>query len=290
MHQAVQSNRINSCDVRKSMAERLSCRTASGASRPNGSKTPGIVSMQADIASSKPGNEFILDLKKIIYVWQQRNKETMSKRKGYVIEKIADMDNLIDADKKAQAGGKAKKSRYIRRHNANKDRELKNLQEMILGLRPWPEITYSPMTVKNDHGKDRDVARQHFYPWKILQHAIMNVIGDDVYKNLIADSFACVPGKGLHYGVKRLRMMLRRYPEYRYFWKTDYKKYYQSIPHEVTRMNLERRFKDKRFIELMETTILSYTPDEDIIKQLEDAAEKTEKRFANRGKYKSATG
>lgn len=225
----------------------------------------------------------LTDLKKIVYGKNEKRTQ-MPKRKGYIIEQIADMDNLRAADKEAQAGGKAKKNRYIRRHNERAEEDLIELRRMILE-EDWPEVVYSKMVVHNDNGKDRDIARQHFYPWKILQHAIMRVIGLDIYRNLIADSFACVPGKGLHYGVKRLKMMLRRYPEYRYFWKSDCKKYYQSIPHCVLKTNLERKYKDKRFIRLMEITILSYTPEPDILSQLEDEYKRTEERFAHRGKH-----
>ncbi len=230
-----------------------------------------------------------MDLKKIM-MYGNKQKIQMPKRKGYVIERIADMDNLELAVKKSQAGGKVKKSRYIRRFNEHKEELLKDLQMMILGLKPWPEITYSNLTVHNNNGKDRDVARQHYYPWKILQHAVMNVIGEDIYKNLIADSFACVPGKGLHYGVKRLKMLLRRYPGYRYFWKVDNKKWYQSIPHDGLNKSLERKYKDKRFLKLMDEIILNYISEDDIIELLEDEYRKTEKRFANRGEYKPATG
>ena len=208
----------------------------------------------------------------------------MPKRKGYIIEQIADIDNLRAADKMAQAGGKAKRNRFIRRHNARAEEDLKELQRMILE-EDWPEVTYSKLIVHNDNGKDRDIARQNFFPWKILQHAIIRVIGLDIYRNIIADSFACVPGKGLHYGVKRLKKMLRKNPEYKFFWKADYKKYYQSIPHDVLKTNLERKFKDRRFIRLMEITILSYTPEQDVLDSLEYERNRTEKRFANRCKH-----
>ena len=212
----------------------------------------------------------------------------MPKRKGYIIEQIADIDNLRAADKMAQAGGKAKRNRFIRRPNARAEEDLKELQRMILE-EDWPEVTYSKLIVHNDNGKDRDIARQNFFPWKILQHAIIRVIGLDIYRNIIADSFACVPGKGLHYGVKRLKKMLRKNPEYKFFWKAEYKKYYQRIPHDVLKTNLERKFKDRHFIRLMEITILSYTPEQDVLDSLEYERNRTEKWFANRGKYQPAS-
>ena len=211
----------------------------------------------------------------------------MPKREGFIIEQIADMANLRAANKEAQANGKAKKNRFIRRHNANLEANLSELQRMILE-EDWPEVVYSPMVVNNDHGKKRKVDRKNFYPWRILEQAIIRVVGIKIWNDLIVDSFACVPGKGLHYGVKRLKKMLRKYPEYKFFWKTDYKKYYHGIPHGLLKEKLESKFKDKRFIRLIEITLLNYSPDPETIEEIEDEYRKTEKRFAHRGKHKSA--
>ena len=41
------------------------------------------------------------------------------------------------------------------------------------------------------------------YKRQILHHAIMRVIEEDVYRNLIYDTSACIKGKGLHFGVRR---------------------------------------------------------------------------------------
>lgn len=197
----------------------------------------------------------------------------MPKRVGYILEKIADMDNLRAADKMAQAG-KAKKNRHIRRHNERAEEDLKALREMILTLQ-FPEPNYTPLIVHNDSGKTRHIDKQRYFPWRILHHAIMRVVGPDIYKSMIADSFACVEGKGLHYGVKRLKMMLRRYPEYRWFWKTDYKKYYQSIPHDRILESFRRKFKDERFIRLMEIAILNYDSGQEIIDILDEEQRQT---------------
>lgn len=51
----------------------------------------------------------------------------------------------------------------------------------------------------------------------------MRVIEEDVYRNLIYDTSACIKGKGLHFGVRRMKRFLHRYPEYKWFVKTDFK-------------------------------------------------------------------
>lgn len=190
----------------------------------------------------------------------------MPKRYGHIIEKIADMDNLREADAEAQKG---KKNRHIRRHNMRQEEELKELRRMILEL-DLPDPKMTTVMMKADSGKVREIVKQPYYPYRILHHAIMRVIAPIIYPNLIYDTFSCVPKKGLHFGVRRMKMMLRRYPEYKWFWKTDYKKFYQSIPHEVMISALERKFKDKRFIELMRLLISQYETGDDIKQQLQD--------------------
>ena len=204
----------------------------------------------------------------------------MPKRIGHIFEQIADMDNLRAADKEAQAG-KVKKNRYIRRHNLRAEEDLRMIREMILTLN-FPDPGFSDMVVHNDSGKERKIARQNYVPWRIVHHAIMRVIGPDLYRNLIADTFSCVPGKGIHYGVKRVKMMLRRYPEYKYFWKADYKKYYQSIPHEVAMQALRRKYKDERFLKLVEIAIFNYDSGQVILDMLDDERQKRSARSAHR--------
>ena len=69
----------------------------------------------------------------------------MVKRKGHILEQIAAWDNLVAADKEAQAG-KVKKNRHIRRHNLHQKEDLERLQRMILTL-DFPKPDYTEMEV-----------------------------------------------------------------------------------------------------------------------------------------------
>lgn len=210
-----------------------------------------------------------------------------AKRAGCVIERIADIENLRLADKEAQSG-KVKKNRYIRRHNEHAEQDLRELQLMILTL-DFPPCEYDFMDVVSDAGKTRHIAKQKYHPWRILAHAIMQVIGPYLYGSFIHDTFACIKGKGIHFGVKRMKMMLRRYPEYTWFWKSDYKKYYLSIDHDVLLEALRRKFKDELFIRLMVIAVFTYESADDITEEL--YAEETKKeRIAHRRLLQSAAG
>lgn len=207
------------------------------------------------------------------------------KRDGWVMERIADINNLREADRDAQ-DGKVKKNRFIRRHNEHREENLRALQLMILTLN-FPEPDYTVMSIVSDAGKERDIVKQKYFPWRILHHAIMKVIEEDVYKNLILDTSACIRGKGLHFGVKRMKMFMRRYPEYKWFVKTDFKKFYQSIPHEAVLNVLRRKYKDERFIKLIDISILSYDSGEKLIEILKNE-EFRKKRCTDWGVHKPA--
>lgn len=192
------------------------------------------------------------------------------KREGYVVDRLALMSNLRKADAEAQAG-KLKENRGIRRHNQRAEKDLRLLQKMILTLQ-FPPAHYVIMERKTDAGKIREIAKQRYFPWRILHHDIMIVLGERLYSSLIMDTFACIKGKGLHFGVKRIKKFIRLNPNYRWIWKTDFKKYYQSIPHEVIRAGLESKVKDAAFIMLVVITLFSYESSAVIEELLEEEA------------------
>lgn len=191
------------------------------------------------------------------------------KREGCIIEKMASMWNLQAADDEAQKGKKTRTvkrrgktirvlHRHIRRHNERREQELRALQMMILTL-DFPECKFSLEKVKTDAGKVRIIAKQDFYPWRILQHAILRVIEPKAYASIIPGSFACIKGRGLHYGVRLLKRQLRRHPELKWMWKTDFKKFYPSIPHELMEREFSALFKDAHFIALVRLVLLTTT-------------------------------
>lgn len=214
----------------------------------------------------------------------RRNGGKLPKRQGFVVERLALMENLREADREAQ-DGKVRINRHIRRHNQHAESDLRQLQLMILTLE-FPPANYTTMKFKSDAGKVRDITKQRYFPWRILHHDMMLVIGPVLMRYLIYDTFACIKGKGLHFGVKRMKMMLRRYPEYKYFVKTDYKKFYQSIPHELIVRELRKRFKDEHLFKLIDIALFSYDSGDEFEQILCD--EERKKRCSNRSLYKSA--
>lgn len=204
------------------------------------------------------------------------------KRESYVVERIATIDNLRAASDRA-AKGKSRK-RYVRLHMRNQEAELRQLQLLIL-TQSLPPVEFKTDTILSDANKKRDIIKKHFYPWHILDHAIMQVIGPKMVHYLIYDSVACIKGKGLHFGVGRIKRAFRDYPEMQWYWKCDMKKFYQSLSHELIRHRIKRIVKDKNFGYLLEHAILYYESPEYIINQI--AKERQTIRHINRRLPKS---
>lgn len=204
----------------------------------------------------------------------------MVKRKGYIIEKVADMDNLRNAAREAQRN-KNPRNDSIVAFNANPEPKLQALREMILTLN-FPETQYRHKELQNDYGKVRSLCYEDYYPWNVLQYAIMRVIGRDVFSGIVYDSFSCVPGKGTHWGVKRLKMFLRRYPEFKWRVQCDGRKYYFSLPHYIILQRFSRKYKDKKFLKLLEVAVLKFESGPEYMNIFEDEIEKRDKRSKHR--------
>ncbi|MGH9847015.1 MAG: RNA-directed DNA polymerase, partial [Blastocatellia bacterium] len=69
---------------------------------------------------------------------------------------------------------------------------------------------------------------------------------------MIADTFACRPGKGTHAAVRRAQAFARGH---RYYLQCDVRKYFPSISHDVLKALLRRQIKDARVVELLDRII-----------------------------------
>lgn len=207
----------------------------------------------------------------------------MPKRKGYILEQVADINNLRAAADDSQKGGKASRNPYIREFNEHREQRLLELQTMILTL-TFPEPNYRVTKRKVDCGKTRDIVLADYFPWHVLDHAIMRVIEKDITDSLVTDSCACIKGKGLTFGVQRVKKALRLF-DGQFFVKTDFKKFYESIEHRIVMRELSRRYKDRKFLTLVDKFVLNYQSNVE-----KDLRNERRKRTANRTLYKPAVG
>jgi hypothetical protein len=85
----------------------------------------------------------------------------------------------------------------------------------------------------------------------VVQHAIYAVVGTIFDRTFIDQSFACRVSKGTHKAADYAQASLQASDRTRYTLKLDIRKFFYRIDRSVLRGLIERKIKDRRFVDLM---------------------------------------
>ena len=144
--------------------------------------------------------------------------------------------------------------------NADEDKYLYEIQKMLINH----TFKTSEYTIfkKKDTGKERTIFKLPYYPDRIVQWAIIQVIEPYLLKYFTLDTYSAIPGRGIHYGVKKIKKQMRYHKDdCRYCLKLDVRKFYPSIDRDVLKQQYRRMFKDPELLWLIDEIIDS--PPED---------------------------
>lgn len=187
------------------------------------------------------------------------------KRYGNLYEKICSMDNLKLAHKHARKG----KGWYeeVKEVNANEEYYLKLLQDMLLN-HTYKTSEYETF-MKKDGQKERMIYKLPYFPDRICQWAILQVIEPYLMRNFIPNTYSAIPKRGIHAAYKDVRKAIDTdIKGTQYCLKLDAKKYYPSINHNVLKAKFRRLFKDADLLWLLDEIIDSIATAD--IKNLQD--------------------
>lgn len=134
----------------------------------------------------------------------------------------------------------------------NKDKYFKLLKDMLINK------TYvcSPydMFIKNDKGKKREIFKLPFFPDRIIQHAIMQVLELIWKSTLISHTFQSIKGRGVHLCLKHIRKAVQ-IDGMKYCLQLDIRKFYPSINNELLKLVIRRKIKCKDTLEILDVII-----------------------------------
>ncbi len=91
---------------------------------------------------------------------------------------------------------------------------------------------------------------------RVVHHATSNIIEPYIDRMLIYDTYACRKEKGSHKARSRAKKFCQKYP---FYFKTDIRKYFDSIPHASLKECLSCYFKDSDLLWLCDKIISSYS-------------------------------
>ncbi|TAN43691.1 MAG: RNA-dependent DNA polymerase [Nitrospirae bacterium] len=168
------------------------------------------------------------------------------KRYGNLFSQITSFENLYAASRKARKGKRFKDN--VMAFERNIEDELFRLQDELLSK------TYKPGTYREFSIYERKPRKISAAPYRdrIVHHALCNVIEPVFEKTFIFDSYACRKGKGTHAAVDRFTEFCRKN---RYVLKTDIKKYFPSIDHEILFAKIKRKIKCRDTLWLIKAII-----------------------------------
>lgn len=180
---------------------------------------------------------------------------------------ICSMDNLYRAYQNAKSGkGWYKEVKQIEKRPFY---YLAGLQYMLKN-HLFKTSEYE-IFILNEGKKKRDVYKLPFFPDRIAQWAILQVIEPFLVANMTTDTYSAIPGKGIQPIVNDLRgcyktkiidgkkksvwvpsILLSDEENTRYCYKIDLHHYYQSINHEVLKQKFRKVFKDPELLWLLD--------------------------------------
>lgn len=172
------------------------------------------------------------------------------KRTGNIYHKIYDMNNLILADKKARKGKRYQKGIM------DFDKDVKNnlvKLHFLFRNREYKTSKYFNFQIKED--KIRDISRLPYFPDRIGQHAIANIIEPILTTTFTSDTYSAIKGRGLHKASYAVRSTLNKNKFLKYCLKLDIKKFYPSISNKILKQLIRKKIKDIDVLKLLDEII-----------------------------------
>lgn len=179
---------------------------------------------------------------------ERRGWLIMGKRYNHLIERIASIDNLREAYRKT-ALNKTQSFGYLEFREYDEVNLLRIREAILAGA--WKQGEYRQFTVFEP--KARLISALDFKD-RLVQHALVNVVGDIFDSVLMPNTFACRVGLGTHAGVRYVQSQLRK-TEATHFLKTDYSKFFPSVDLSVLHRMIENKISCTRTMDLIRTMV-----------------------------------
>lgn len=167
------------------------------------------------------------------------------KRLGNIYDSIISTDNLLLAHKNASKG-KSKQRGVI----TFKKRLYANIEALHQELKLCQYISPDYKTFTIYEPKEREI---FVLPYKdrVIQHAILQKIGEMFRRNLTVNTYSCIVGRGIHLAMNNIKKYFKDKEGTQYCLKFDIQKFYPSVDHDILKSMLLRKIKDNKLIKLL---------------------------------------
>lgn len=169
------------------------------------------------------------------------------KRYGNLFEKICNEENIRLAHQNARRG----KSFYneVKMVDSDIDRYVGEIKQMLES--ETFKCSHYEIFERKCGKKIREIYKLPYYPDRIIQHAIIQVLEPIWMTMFINDTFSCIKGRGIHYAASRVKKAMRDENGTKYCLKIDIKKYYPSIDNDILKAILQKKIKCQKTLDLL---------------------------------------
>ena len=178
---------------------------------------------------------------------------------------ICDYDNIKLAHENASRGkGFYKEVQMV---NKDPDKYLKHIQYLLM-THQFKTSKYE-IFERNEHDKVRKIYKLPYYPDRIVQWAILQIIGPIMERNFIFDTYSSIKGRGPLLCMQRIHKAAYYHyknnsDDMQFYLKLDVRKFYPSINHDILKQKYANLFKDDELLDLIYEIIDSVTPEEGV--------------------------
>lgn len=177
------------------------------------------------------------------------------KRIGNLYALIYDIDNLRLADKKASRGKSNQKG--VIEHNKIKEENLQTLHEKLKN-KTYETSPYTTFEIFEP--KRRLIYRLPYWPDRICHHAILNILEPIFLSTFTANTYSCIPARGIHKAFGDSRNAIQNDPvNTAFILKLDVEKFFPNVDHQILKGMLRKKFKDPDLLWLLDEIIDSTT-------------------------------
>jgi len=173
------------------------------------------------------------------------------KRHNGIYQGIYALENIRLAHQNARKG----KGHYseVRMVDANPEKYFQEIHNLLKNK----AFVNSPYEIfsRKEKGKTREIYKLPYYPDRIIHHCIMQVLEPIWMKIFIRDTYASMKNRGIHDGVRRMKIFLKDIPGTKYCLKLDVRKFYPSIDHNILKSIIRRKIKCQDTLWLLDTII-----------------------------------
>ncbi len=173
------------------------------------------------------------------------------KRYGDLFKHIVDINNIRLAHANARKG----KTHY--REVVLVDSDVDKYCLMIQAMLMFKTYRVSPYKTfkKVDKGKQRELFKLPYFPDRIIQHAIMQVVEPIWKRTLIADTYQAIKGRGTFKCLRKIEKAVDAGNHY--CLQIDIKKFYPSIGNDILKAKVREKIKCKDTLYLLDEIITS---------------------------------